>query len=450
MKKVFLAALLTLLIVSIPSITHPKEGMALKPHDPIYIDENQNFTLENGVVSGSGTEDDPYIIEGWEIIGGDFGIRIEDTDVYFVIRNCAVREAESNGIVLKKVINGQIENCTVQEVLREDGIVLTNSHNCTVADNLVENSYAHGIALFTSDNNVLKGNTLKSNSLAKLYHGIKLFGSSHNLLLRNSARYNKIGIEVRDLNGHGIFSVENILLENIASDNEVDGIRLLHAINTTLDGNTVSNNLEVGIRHYELSGSSIDHNNLFGNALNASQSFASVNQWDNNVEGNYWSDYSGWDRNGDGISDISYRIEGGGLDRYPLMRPWKPGVVVMGVKFTGPDEFVTVRNWSEEDIDLTGWQLQSVDLGTKEVAHSFLFPVGCHLSADGKIRVHSGPEAAGRENDPCGSPEIDLYRGWNDLEDGGYVWDDLEGIVRLINDEGEVLDEYKYHWWMGG
>ena len=323
MKKVFLAALLTLLIVSIPSITQPEEETTLKPHDPIYIDENQNFTLENGVVSGSGTEDDPYIIEGWEIIGGDFGIRIEDTDVYFVIRNCAVREAESNGIVLKKVINGQIENCTVQEVLREDGIVLTNSHNCTAADNLVENSYAHGIALFTSDNNVLKANTLKSNSLAKLYHGIKLFGSSHNLLLRNSARYNKIGIEVRDLNGHGIFSVENILLENIASDNEVDRIRLLHAIDTTLVGNTVSNNHEVGIRLYESSGSSIYHNNLFGNALNASDSLASENQWDNNVEGNYWSDYSGWDRNGDGISDIPYRIEGGIIDRFPLMRPWE-------------------------------------------------------------------------------------------------------------------------------
>lgn len=171
MKKVFLAALLTLLIVSIPSITQPEEGMALKPHDPIYINGNEEFTAENGVVSGSGTEEDSYIIEGWEIIGGDFGIRIEDTDVYFVIRNCAVREAESNGIVLKKVINGQIENCTVQEVLREDGIVLTNSHNCTVADNLVENSYAHGIALFTSDNNVLKANTLKSNSLANCITG---------------------------------------------------------------------------------------------------------------------------------------------------------------------------------------------------------------------------------------------------------------------------------------
>ena len=36
-------------------------------HDPIYISGNDNFTTENGVTGGSGTKDDPYIIEGWEI-----------------------------------------------------------------------------------------------------------------------------------------------------------------------------------------------------------------------------------------------------------------------------------------------------------------------------------------------------------------------------------------------
>ncbi|NIP67606.1 MAG: hypothetical protein GWN76_06265, partial [candidate division Zixibacteria bacterium] len=70
MKKIFLAALLALLAISISSITQPEEEMALKPHDPIYIDGNEDFTPENGVVSGSGTENDPYVIEGWVI--GDF------------------------------------------------------------------------------------------------------------------------------------------------------------------------------------------------------------------------------------------------------------------------------------------------------------------------------------------------------------------------------------------
>ena len=39
----------------------------LHSHDPIYIDGNEDFTPANGVTSGSGTENDPYIIENWDI-----------------------------------------------------------------------------------------------------------------------------------------------------------------------------------------------------------------------------------------------------------------------------------------------------------------------------------------------------------------------------------------------
>ena len=35
-------------------------------HPPIHIIGNDDFTQENGMVSGSGTKCDPYIIEGWD------------------------------------------------------------------------------------------------------------------------------------------------------------------------------------------------------------------------------------------------------------------------------------------------------------------------------------------------------------------------------------------------
>ena len=38
----------------------------MTPHDPIYIDGNDNFIPANGVTSGLGTENDPYIIENWD------------------------------------------------------------------------------------------------------------------------------------------------------------------------------------------------------------------------------------------------------------------------------------------------------------------------------------------------------------------------------------------------
>ncbi|MEM3445732.1 MAG: hypothetical protein QW115_07170, partial [Thermoplasmata archaeon] len=62
------------------------------PHAPIHINGNGEFTSTNGVTGGSGTENDPYIIEGWDIDanGGSYGIWIENTSVYFVIKNCTV------------------------------------------------------------------------------------------------------------------------------------------------------------------------------------------------------------------------------------------------------------------------------------------------------------------------------------------------------------------------
>ena len=90
------------------------------PFRPIRINNNDEFTIENGVTGGNGTEDNPYIIEGWEISGlnSGFCIFIGNTTQHFVIENCSLSGAyrtvwttyySNSGIHLYNVTNGTIK-----------------------------------------------------------------------------------------------------------------------------------------------------------------------------------------------------------------------------------------------------------------------------------------------------------------------------------------------------
>jgi len=61
-------------------------------------------------------------------------------------------------------------------------------------------------------------------------------------------------------------------------------------------------------------------NSLIGNTHQV-HSTTSTNVWDCGYPtgGNYWSDYTGTDGNGDGIGDTPYMIDFKNQDRYPLM-----------------------------------------------------------------------------------------------------------------------------------
>jgi hypothetical protein len=79
-------------------------------HAPISIYNNNSFTQANGVTSGSGTRESPYIIENWVINASSAnGIDIEGTTAYFIIRNCLIENGADDGYVgiyLNDVING--------------------------------------------------------------------------------------------------------------------------------------------------------------------------------------------------------------------------------------------------------------------------------------------------------------------------------------------------------
>ena len=125
-KRTTILIVLMLIMVLIPLIQIPdilgdlSDPSSLIPHEPIFINKNSDFTKANGVVSGNGTELNPYIIENWsiDVKGSSHGIHINDTNAFFIIRNCylyngTAEPSQYNGIFLSEVSNGKITNNNV-------------------------------------------------------------------------------------------------------------------------------------------------------------------------------------------------------------------------------------------------------------------------------------------------------------------------------------------------
>ncbi|MEM3444811.1 MAG: NosD domain-containing protein [Thermoplasmata archaeon] len=238
-------------------------------HLPIHITRNSEFTPENGVVGGSGTQSDPYIIEGWEIDanGGTYAIWIENTDAYFVIRNCTVYNATSSGsapygagIALNNVRHGTLDSNKCNN--SRYGIYLYGSslYNNITNNNASCNSY-HGIYMYSScNNNTITNNNASGNS----YDGIRLYSScNNNTITNNNASDNRYG--------YGIYlysSCNNTITHNNASNNSDDGIRLSSSMNNTIANNNASSNKMYGISLLQSSNNSITNNNVSGNSDN--------------------------------------------------------------------------------------------------------------------------------------------------------------------------------------
>jgi parallel beta-helix repeat protein len=252
------ALLSTLMIISIVALAIPLWSpspvhAASTAHTPILIVGDDNFTVANGVTSGSGTENDPYIIENWDTSE----ITIEDTDAYFVIRNCYVHDSPF-GITFRNVRNGKIDNATLDDT--QGGIQFYYSHNNVIANSAIERNDI-GIIISASNCNHIENCTINNNLIYGVYieyssstdiedciidnndrSGIRVNNSSvtniTNCAIKNSM--NGIYISFSELNPH---------IENCAVENNYFGIFLELASFTTIANCSVKNN-QYGVHLY--------------------------------------------------------------------------------------------------------------------------------------------------------------------------------------------------------
>ena len=243
--------------------------------------------------------------------------------------NGTVRGNSVHGMDLPSALRGDLirfwyshdsllENNTVET--GRDAVIWFSS-NVTIRNNVISDS-RYGLHFMFCDNNTLSGNRMEGNSV-----GIYLMNSKNLKVIGNTVARSRgpsgYGLGLKDMDG--VFAEGNRFLDNrvaiyldnppsasgvtdqfhlnLFAHNDIALLFLPHVRNTQLWDNIFWENAEqVAIQG--------------GGELKG-------NVWQKNGRGNYWSDYSGYDANEDGIGDLAYRSTSlfeNLMDRYPSLR----------------------------------------------------------------------------------------------------------------------------------
>lgn len=206
------------------------------------------------------------------------------------------------------------EGYTLQGAGIGKGMNLTDRNNVTIKNMRID-AFDMGIYVRNSSNNVISGNRVSD----CIQRGIHLYQSSNNTVFGNTL--------TNDNSGIGVFLVSssNIISGNKIEDNIQDGIYLYASSNLYFGNNWINNTL-----HVRIGGS------------------YSPDLWDNDIEGNYWDNYTGTDSNNDGIGDTPHFIESSIQDNHPLMG------VFSDFRATPEHNVQTVSNSSISDFQFNG------------------------------------------------------------------------------------------------
>lgn len=220
-----------------------------------------------------------------------------------------IRVADLNNV---KIVNFAFESCIT-------GVVVENSTNVTITHNTFRETLT-GIVVYSSSYVNIVGNNLflKLQTFATGITFQPSSGSQHiriesNLIVGNSKEVPNYamqpeeygiwgGFENSEMTKNTLTRINGIALYNIGANNSI----AYNNFEENCEGILINGNQNIWFNN-TIYGNNFNHN--YENAINAFIRNPPVDFWYNGSVGNYWSDYTGQDKNADGIGDKPYLLK---------------------------------------------------------------------------------------------------------------------------------------------
>ncbi len=289
--------------VNRPTLSGDNQGDVIRVKSP-------DVVIEGFIIRDSGSD----------LTAQNAGIYVEPGAHRVVIRNNDLvynlfgmwLEKANNLEVANNLVTGKRDFASAQ---RGNGIQLYNCYDARVIGNNIS-FVRDGIYVDVSFRALFRGN--------KMHHvryGTHYMNSHDNIWEDNDTYKNRGGLalmEVRrqivrnnrawDNSDHGIMlrTIQDSVIENNIVVGNSKGFFIYDAEYNVLKGNLVMGN-RIGVHLWAGSiNNDVDHNDFIQNRDQIRYVATRNEEWGKR-EGNYWSNYVGWDADGDGIGDIPYQ-----------------------------------------------------------------------------------------------------------------------------------------------
>ena len=305
----------------------------------------QKLLIENSVTL-QGPEDHSAIIQG-DRVGRTIWIKAADV----TIKNLTVTKSGLDlyemdaGIFLDKtahnaqILNNRVLDNSVGVYLRGPHNILVENNEITGTDEVRVSERGNGITLWNSPNSKIlnnkislgrdgiyttnsKHNVFKHNHFSQLRYAVHYMYTNDSEVSENISIDNDIGYAI-------MFSERLEVNKNIAINSKAQGLMMNYANKSNIHDNVIERaekcmylynanhnmltnnhliNCDMGI-HYTgaVEGNQIYDNAFIHNRHQVKYVGTRYTDWAVNGRGNYWSDNSAYDLNGDGIADSVYR-----------------------------------------------------------------------------------------------------------------------------------------------